>query len=113
MTIVGIGGIDENATILRNGLLSHNDFLLLTMRGAVGDILCHFIDADGNFIPSDIESRLISTSLQRLKELDNTIGVAAGLSKAKSILAALRGGYLNTLITDETTALKVLELSAD
>lgn len=113
MTIVGIGGLDENATILKNGLLSHNDFLLLTMKGAVGDILCHFIDANGNQVPSDIESRLISTSLDQLRRLDNTVGVAAGLNKAKAILAALRGGYLDTLITDEITAARILELCED
>ena len=110
MTVVGIGGLDERATILKNGLLSHNDFLLLTMKGAVGDMLCHFIDAQGQLVPSDIEGRLISTSLETLKSLDNTIGVAAGLGKARAILAALRGGYLDTLITDETTALRILEL---
>lgn len=113
MTIIGIGGLDGSATILKNGLLTNNDFLLLTMKGAVGDMLCHFIDANGELIPSDIENRLISTSLDSLKSLDNTVGVAAGLNKAKAILAALRGGYLDTLITDETTASKILELCVE
>lgn len=110
MTIIGIGGMDEGATVIKNGLLTHNDFLLLSMKGAVGDILCHFIDGQGQLVSSDIEGRLISTSLDTLKSLDNTIGVAAGLGKARAILAALRGGYLDTLITDETTAARILEL---
>ncbi|MDD2957599.1 MAG: sugar-binding transcriptional regulator [Lachnospiraceae bacterium] len=111
MTIFGIGGMDDNATIIKNGLLNHNDFLLLNMKGAVGDMLCHFIDANGCLVPSDIEDRLISTSLDALKNLDNTIAVAAGKDKAKPILAALRGGYLDTLITDEATAASILEIS--
>ncbi len=113
MSIVGIGALNENATIIKNGSLTRNDFLLLQMKGAVGDILCHFIDENGDLIPNDLEQRLISTSLDQLKGFANTVGVAAGADKAKAILAALRGGYLNTLITDETTAQLVLELAGN
>ena len=111
LSVVGIGGMDAEATIVTNGMLSNNDFLLLSMKGAVGDILCHFIDQNGQLVPSNIEGRLISTSLERLKSLENTIGVAAGESKVKAILAALRGGYLDILITDENTASSILEVS--
>lgn len=111
LSVVGIGGMDKEATIVNNGMLSNNDFLLLSMKGAVGDILCHFIDQNGQLVPSEIEGRLISTSLEQLKTLENTIGVAAGESKVKAILAALRGGYLDILITDENTASSILEIS--
>ena len=111
MTVIGIGSMNKGATILTNGTLSYNDFLLLSMKGAVGDMLCHFIDRDGRLVPSDIEDRLISTSLETLRSLDNVIGVAAGENKAEAILAALRGGYLDILITDETTAAGILKSS--
>lgn len=111
LSVVGIGGMDKEATIVNNGMLSSSDFLLLSMKGAVGDILCHFIDQNGQLVPSEIEGRLISTSLDQLKTLENTIGVAAGESKVKAILAALRGGYLDILITDENTASSILEIS--
>ena len=103
--------MDEEATIVTNGMLSINDFLLLSMKGAAGDILCHFIDENGQLVSSDIEGRLISTSLDTLKELENTIGVAAGENKVKAILAALRGSYLDILITDEATASSILAIS--
>lgn len=112
LSVVGIGGMDSEATIVSNGMLSSNDFLLLSMKGAVGDILCHFIDQNGSLVQSSIEGRLISTSLDRLKSLENTIGVAAGESKVKAILAALRGGYLDILITDENTASSILEIGS-
>lgn len=111
LSVVGIGGMDEEATIVTNGMLSINDFLLLSMKGAAGDILCHFIDENGQLVSSDIEGRLISTSLDTLKELENTIGVAAGENKVKAILAALRGSYLDILITDEATASSILAIS--
>ena len=110
MSIVGIGGVDSNATLLTNGTLNHSDVLLLSMQGAVGDMLCHFIDKDGNVIQSSLERRLMSTSLEQLKEMNNSIGVAGSNTKAEAILAALKGKYLDVLITDETTASNVLRL---
>lgn len=110
MSIVGIGGVDSNATLLINGTLNHSDVLLLSMQGAVGDMLCHFIDKDGNVIQSSLERRLMSTPLEQLKEMSNSIGVAGGSTKSEAILAALKGNYLDVLITDETTATNVLRL---
>lgn len=109
MTVISVGGINEDATIIKNGIFTKNDFLYLSMQGAVGDILSHFIDKDGEPIQTDIEERLLSTSLQTLRTLPGVIGVAAGSSKLKAIRASLKGGYLNTLITDEQTALNLLE----
>ena len=110
MSIVGIGGVDSNATLLTNGTLNHSDVLLLSMQGAVGDMLCHFIDKDGNVIQSSLERILMSTPLEQLKEMNNSIGVAGGSTKSEAILAALKGNYLDVLITDETTATNVLRL---
>ena len=108
MTVVGIGGMNENATVRQNGVLSYNDYMYLNVNGAVGDVLCHFLDADGNLVSSQIEDRLVSTSLEELKAMENVIGVAAGVYKADAILSALRGKYLDVLITDEKTAGAVL-----
>ena len=104
MTIVGIGAMDNSATILKSSILGHNDFLLLNMKGAVGDLICHFIDKEGNLVDTDIDSRLISVPLNTLNQLKNVIGVAAGKHKVSAIAAALKGGYLDVLITDESTA---------
>lgn len=108
LTVVGIGAMHESATIFKSGILNHNDFLYLQMQGAVGDLLSHFIDRDGNLIETPLESRLISTSLNKLKALQNVIGVAAGDVKVNAIRAALKGGYLDVLISDDSTAEKLL-----
>lgn len=109
MSVVGIGSIGENATIIKSGILSKSDYLYLKMKNAVGDILCHFIDKDGKLVDSSIEHRLIGTSLSTLRNLDNVIGVAAGDDKVDAIKAVLKGGYIDILITDESTALQLLE----
>ena len=103
-TLVGIGALGENATIFHSGLLSPTDMFFLKMNHAVGDVLGHFIDKDGSLIHTPIEDRLISAPLDKLKETKNVIGLAAGQEKIEAIRAVLRGGYLDILITDETTA---------
>lgn len=108
LTVVGIGAMHESATIFKSGILNRNDFLYLQMQGAVGDLLSHFIDRDGKLIETPLEERLISTSLNKLKALQNVIGVAAGDVKVNAIRAALRGGYLDVLITDDNTASRLL-----
>lgn len=108
-SVVGIGGMNDDATVLKSGILTQNDFLYLKMQGAKGDILCHFIDSDGNLVNTSIENRLISTSLASLRALRNIIAVAAGVHKVEAIRAALKGKYINVLITDEATANALLE----
>ena len=111
MSVVGIGGMDDEATIVKNGILTKNDFTLLRMQGGVGDILSHFLDKNGAPISPSLEQRLISTPPELLRRLDNVIGVAGGPDKAAAILAALQGGYLDVLITDAETAELLLQMS--
>ena len=109
MSVIGIGSMSREATILKNGVLNENDFLKL--QGAVGDLLSHFVDREGKLISVEQDRQLMSTSLEDLRMLENVIGVAGGLSKVDAILAALRGGYVDILITDEETAQALLEQS--
>lgn len=110
MTVVGIGGMNDEATIINAGILNKNDFLLLGMQGAVGDILSQFIDKDGNIIENSIHDRLISTKLNTLREFENVIGVAAGMDKISAIRAVLKGKYLDILVTDEATATALMDI---
>lgn len=107
-TVVGIGGMNPDATVVKTGTITKNDFLLLSMQNAVGDVLCHFFDKNGEPVGAELDSRLISTSLQTLKTLNNVVGVSAGINKVDAILGALRAGLLDVLVTDEDTAEAVL-----
>ena len=81
-------------------------------RGAVAHVVGHHLDASGRHVTTSICQRTLCLEPDRLKEIPLVIGVAAGTSKAAAILAALRGGYLSALVTDESTAQEVLELMA-
>ena len=103
-TLVGIGALADDATIIKGGVLTGSDHLYLRMKNAVGDVLCHFLDKDGVLVESPIEDRLIATPLSQLRTMRNVIGLAAGTEKAEAIRAVLRGGYLDVLVTSEATA---------
>ncbi len=112
MTIVGIGGMDENATIVRNGTISPKDLRYLAMQGAVGDVLCHFLDVNGHQVESPIDDRLITTSLETLTKQNNVIGVAGGENKVSAIIGALNANILDILITDQDTAEMIIKRSS-
>lgn len=110
MTVIGIGALDESATIFKENMINHNDLVLLKMNGAVGDILSQFYDKNGNKIECDLHNRLVTTSLDTLKNMNNVVALAGGPDKVESIHAALTAGYIDVLITDEDTAESLVKL---
>lgn len=103
-SIIGIGGVDDEATVIKSGIMQKNDLDFLKMQGAVGDVLAHFFDENGNFIETDMESHLITYPPSSLKKLNNVIAAAAGEQKCTAIRAALRARHFDILVTDEETA---------
>ncbi len=108
MTVISVGGLNHDATLINNNILTKNDFNYLSMQGAVGDILSHFVDKFGNPVETEVEKCFLSVSLEQLSNLKNVVGVAAGKTKVDIIKAALYGNYLDVLITDEETAVSLL-----
>lgn len=109
VALVGIGSLSSEATLVRNGYCTKSELDLFRRQGAVGDVLGFFYDADGTVLPLDLHSHVVSVEPQRLKTIPMVIGAAAGLHKVEAIVAAMRGKHIDALITDETTALAILE----
>lgn len=80
----------------------------LMQLGAVGDICLRFFDQDGNLINSPLNERVMAISPKQLKAVPRRIGVAGGPEKHTAIAAAVKGGWINTLITDLETAQRLL-----
>lgn len=102
--LVGIGTITNNATIVKENIISEDEMEILKRQGAVGDILGQFYDANGNKLDADIHKRIMGIDINTLKTKSMVIGVAGGPLKVEAIKGAIRGGYINVLITDEDTA---------
>ena len=111
--LVGVGTPTADATIVQMGYLEADDVRLLRDQGVVGDILGQFFDAAGRVVPLPIHDRRIGIELSDLAQIPKVVGVAGGLHKAEAILGALRGRFLDVLVTNELTALRLLELEGE
>jgi len=49
--------------------------------------------------------------MDTLRTIPTVMACAGGIKKASAILAALRGGYLDLLVTDAVTATAILSLA--
>ncbi len=105
LALVGIGDLQPSKLLASSGNRFTSDELAqLREKGAVGDICLHFFDADGAPVDSTFDRRVISITLEQLKAVRRSVGVAGGIRKLAAIRAALRGGWINVLITDQYVA---------
>jgi DNA-binding transcriptional regulator LsrR (DeoR family) len=103
--LVGIGSLQPSELLRSSGnAVSDADQAMLRAGGAVGDVCLRFFDANGRHVVSDLEDRVIGISAEQLRATPRRVGVAGGRRKHQAILAAVRGGWLNVLVTDEETA---------
>jgi DNA-binding transcriptional regulator LsrR (DeoR family) len=63
-------------------------------------------------INSEVNDRIIGIELEKLRNLEYSVGVAESTEKVPSMLSALRGKYINVLITTDETAKALLELDS-
>ena len=109
LALVGIGALEPSSLLQSSGnIFSEPELEALGAQGAVGDICLRFFDAGGARVESDVDRRVIGVSLEQLREADRSVGIAGGPRKYEAILGALRGGWINVLITDSTTAERLL-----
>lgn len=101
--IVTVGDITQSL-IVQYGLSDDGDLDELLAAGAVGDLLGHFIDANGELIDHSLNRRTVAIDLEALRANPWTVVISGGEHKRAANLAVLRGGYADVFITDEDTA---------
>lgn len=104
MVFQSVGPVDSSAILFQYGVLDAGDLDALRKRGAVGDALGYYFDIDGNRVQSRTDSNLVGIDLDDLRSVPWSVLVAGGSAKVDPILGGLRGGYFNTLVTDDVTA---------
>jgi DNA-binding transcriptional regulator LsrR (DeoR family) len=108
VVFLGIGHLQEGATLFEDGFVTEAELDELRRAGAVGEIVGWSYDADGHFIDGLTNDRVVSIPPERDAPA-RVIGVAMGERKCAAILGAMRGRLINGLITDERTAEALLE----
>lgn len=121
--------IAENATIIVTGIgslesptapsqtwtnyLSKDLIAQLRKNGTAGHICAYHYNIMGNVLPTHVHEGIVGVRSDLLKKVPTVIGIASGVEKTRAIVGALNGKLINVLITDDTTARKVLEISSE
>jgi len=107
VTFIGIGPISFQCPLYTGGFITAEDVQRLMDAGAVAEINGHFIDNLGDRLPDMLDSRCTSIPLQRSPARQLT-AFAGGEDKYQAVQAVLKGKWINGLVTDESTAERLL-----
>ncbi len=102
--VISVGSIAADSPIAGYGFIRPSEFEELKAAGAVGDILCHFVDAAGRSIDHDVNHRVCAYPLDELADIGDILLVSGGAEKVAVMRAALQRIKVSVLITDEQAA---------
>ncbi|MGC1207116.1 MAG: sugar-binding domain-containing protein [Ornithinimicrobium sp.] len=108
--IVGVGGWDPPHSTLYDAL-TPQERLAMTRSGVFVDLAGVLLDVDGQDIQTPLSDRIIAITAQQLARVPEVIGLAYGVDKVPAARAALRGGYLQGLVTHTAFAEALLSAS--
>ncbi len=108
VTFVSISPLLNDSPFRHEGFIDKDELNKLNEKGACGEILGQVFDEKGVLINSAFNDRLAGVRIEPpTKRL--IIGISGGSAKHRPLLAALRGQWVNGLVTDEVTARYLLE----
>ena len=104
LLVFGLGNAKEMA-IRRNA--ANYVFERIESENLVAEAFGYFFDLKGNV---KMQTNSVGITLENFKTMENTVGVAAGRSKAEAIYAISKFNNNFILVTDEAAATRILEL---
>ncbi|MCG8478997.1 MAG: hypothetical protein MI724_07870 [Spirochaetales bacterium] len=109
LAIFGIGSTDEEVSgLLRTGLITRDELANMRAAGIVGDVAGRHFDLNGMVVDHIVNDRIVACHEDVIRAIPQRIGVGGGKTKVPAISAALRGEFLNVLITDSGVASALL-----
>ena len=109
IALTGVGTVGTSVSPLLRRWMTPEVVRECRKRNVVAHVCGHHLDASGRHVHTALCDRTLCLDPERLREIPPVVGVAAGPDKIVAIRAALRGGYLSALVTDEATARAVLK----
>lgn len=108
--IAGIGAVDPKySTLLRTQYITPAYISQLKKRGAAGDICALNFDTDGKIIETPLSNKRVGISIAQMLNIPTRVGIAGGEHKRDAIAAALANELVNVIVTDEPTAVGILQ----
>ncbi|MBD8103361.1 MULTISPECIES: sugar-binding transcriptional regulator [Plantibacter] len=106
--LYGAGVAGPDSALVHSGYLTAADVDVLVARGAVGDVVGRYIDAEGMIVDPTLDERTVGLGLEALRRAGRSIAVIAGAQKHAVARAVVSSGLCTVLVTDEATATALL-----
>ncbi len=106
LAIMGLGVADKRSKLFN--LFDEKAKKEILNSHATGVINTSYFDISGQFIPL-YENNKIGISIESLKKIPQKVIICSGKYKAAALLGALKGEFIDVLITDSLTADAVVE----
>lgn len=106
--LLGCGPVDQSMLLFMHNFINQKEMESLRKRGAVGDVLTHFMDKSGNPVESPLEGRVIGLTLEEIRKIPERVLVSSGKEKVPIMAVALNQGIFSVLITNFETANNLL-----
>lgn len=99
IAIVGIGNKDAIS-------LLEKEFGIKNSNHPVSDISTHTFDINGNL--TSVDENTLCATCENIKNAKEVIAIAYGQNKVEAIISALKSKMITRLITDENTAISII-----
>ena len=110
IAVVGVGAINSSSSSIWQFASASPGELqtIIDVESGAGEILARIFNDAGRACAQEYSNHIIGISLDDLRSIPLTIGIAVLDDKAPAVAAALKGNYLKTIIMDDVTAKEVL-----
>lgn len=106
--LVAIGSWDPPDSQLYDAATTFGMTESLVEHGVAGEILATLYDREGNVIEA-LRDHSLAMTTEQLRQVPEVIGIAGGLRKTAAVRGAIRAGLIDSLVTDEHLARRLLE----
>jgi DNA-binding transcriptional regulator LsrR (DeoR family) len=110
LAVISAGDINRSSTSLVRHLVAAEELEELVELGCVGDVMCNFLDAEGNLLRHPLNDRVMSVDLDTLRTAEHIVLASGGEVRAPIIHATIKRLGCHSLVTDESAARALLQM---
>jgi DNA-binding transcriptional regulator LsrR (DeoR family) len=106
--VVGVGAWESGQSTVADAVTAaeRREMYELGVRAELGGIQ---LDSDGRALTTTLTERLIGIDAEQLRAVPDVIAIAYGTPKAGAVRAALRGGFVKSLVTHAAMATELVD----
>jgi len=106
--VAGVGAWEPEQSTLYDAT-SESERVELREAGVCAEVSGVLIDDEGHPVTAPLTERMIGITAAQMRAVPEVIGIVYGLAKARAVLAAVRGGYVYSLVTHSTLATALID----